>query len=112
MAGLDVLVEECDDIAMKALVREVARHHGVPVVMDTSDRGLLDVERFDQEPERPIFHGLLSGVTADEMKALSTVEKIPHVLRLVDPARASARGRLPWPRSARRCRPGPSWPPT
>ncbi len=92
VAGLDVLVEECDDIAMKALVREVARHHGVPVVMDTSDRGLLDVERFDQEPERPIFHGLLPGVTAGEMGALSTVEKIPHVLRLVDPARASARG--------------------
>ena len=92
VAGLDVLVEECDDIAMKALVREVARHHGVPVVMDTSDRGLLDVERFDQEPERPIFHGLLSGVTAGEMGALSTLEKIPHVLRLVDPARASARG--------------------
>lgn len=92
VAGLDVLVEECDDIAMKALVREVARHHGVPVVMDTSDRGLLDVERFDQEPERPIFHGLLAGVTADQMEALSTVEKIPHVLRLVDPSRASARG--------------------
>jgi molybdopterin/thiamine biosynthesis adenylyltransferase len=92
VAGLDVLVEECDDIAMKALLREVARHHGVPVVMDTSDRGLIDVERFDQEPERPIFHGLLSGVTAGEMSALSTVEKIPHVLRLVDPSRASARG--------------------
>jgi molybdopterin/thiamine biosynthesis adenylyltransferase len=92
VAGLDVLVEECDDIAMKALVREVARHHGVPVVMDTSDRGMLDVERFDREPGRPIFHGLLPGVTAGEMEHLSVLEKIPHVLRLVDPAQASARG--------------------
>ena len=92
VAGLDVLVEECDDIAMKALVREVARRHGVPVVMDTSDRGMLDVERFDQEPDRPIFHGILAGMTAGEMGDLSVMEKIPYVLQLVDPSRGSARG--------------------
>jgi ThiF family len=44
---LDVLVEECDDLYMKVVVRERARALGIPVVMDTSDRGLLDVERFD-----------------------------------------------------------------
>lgn len=92
VAGLDVLVEECDDIAMKALVREVARHHRIPVVMETSDRGMLDVERFDDEPDRPIFHGLLAGVTAEQMSGLSTAEKVPHVLRIVDPTQASARG--------------------
>jgi hypothetical protein len=31
--------------------------------METSDRGVLDVERFDLEPDRPIFHGLLPGCT-------------------------------------------------
>ena len=30
--------------------------------MATSHRGMLDVERFDLEPERPPFHGLLGGV--------------------------------------------------
>jgi len=92
VAGLDVLVEECDDIAVKVLVREVARRHRVTVVMETSDRGLLDVERFDLEPDRPIFHGLLPGVTATTMTSLTTLEKVPHVLRLVDPQQASARG--------------------
>lgn len=92
VAGLDLLVEECDEIAVKVLVREVARRHRVAVVMATSDRGLLDVERFDQEPDRPVFHGLLPGVTAATMTSLTTLEKVPHVLRLVDPEQVSARG--------------------
>lgn len=90
--GLDVLVEECDELGMKVLVREVAKRHGVPVVMETSDRGMLDVERFDLEPERPILHGLLDGTTSQELASLSVLEKVPHVLRLVDAAQGSARG--------------------
>lgn len=92
VAGLDVLVEECDEIAMKLLVREVARRQRVAVVMETSDRGLLDVERFDEEADRPIFHGLLDDTTAESVSALSDIEKLPHVLRIVDPSAASARG--------------------
>jgi hypothetical protein len=92
VAGLDVVVEECDEIDMKLLVREVARRHRVPVVMETSDRGLLDVERFDQEPDRPVFHGLLEGVSASAVRSMSLLDKLPHVIRLVDPAQGSARG--------------------
>jgi len=63
MDGLDVVVEECDSLDVKLLVREAARERAVPVLMVTSDRGLFDVERFDLEPERPPFHGLLGDVT-------------------------------------------------
>ena len=59
--GLDLVIEECDSLDVKLLVREAARDRRIPVVMETSDRGVLDVERFDLEPERPIFHGLLPG---------------------------------------------------
>lgn len=48
--GLDLVIEECDALDMKLAVRQAARTHRVPVVMETSDRGLLDVERFDLEP--------------------------------------------------------------
>ena len=64
LEGLDVVVEECDSLDVKALVREAARRHRLPVVMATSDRGLVDVERFDTEPDRPVFHGLLGGLDA------------------------------------------------
>jgi hypothetical protein len=47
--SLDLLIEECDDLFMKVRLREVARERRVPVLMETSDRGLLDIERFDME---------------------------------------------------------------
>ena len=92
IAGLDVVVEECDDLAMKLLVREAARRQRVAVVMETSDRGMLDVERFDLEPERPPFHGLLGDVSADALSSLTVAEKVPYVLAIIDAPQVSARG--------------------
>ncbi|WP_306215989.1 ThiF family adenylyltransferase [Actinoplanes sp. RD1] len=61
LRGLDLVVEECDDLALKVLVRERARALRIPVLMETNDRGMLDVERFDLEPDRPILHGLIGS---------------------------------------------------
>ncbi|CAJ1585951.1 Rv1355c family protein [[Mycobacterium] wendilense] len=91
VAGTDVVVEECDSLDIKAVVREVARRHRVPVLMATSDRGLIDVERFDLEPQRPILHGLLGSVDAEELAGMSARDKIPHMLGHLDVPRASAR---------------------
>ena len=89
--GLDVLVEECDSLDTKVLVRESARAMGIPVLMATSDRGLMDVERFDLDPTRPVLHGLLGDLGAAELAGLSTEDKVPHVLRILDAARLSPR---------------------
>lgn len=90
---LDILIDECDGIDMKILSRQEAQKHGIPVVMETSDRGMLDVERFDKEPERPIFHGLLGSSIPKNLSNLSTAEKIPIVLKIVDVKNASLRGK-------------------
>ena len=92
LSGLDVVVEECDSLDMKALVRLSARAARIPVVMATSDRGMVDVERFDLEPDRPILHGLIGDTGIDELADLSSRDKVPHVLRVVDAANGSARG--------------------
>lgn len=89
--GLDLLVEECDDIGMKLRVREAARARGIPVVMETSERGMVDVERFDLEPNRPILHGLAAGLDSSNMSGLTTEEKIPHVLRILGEDQLTAR---------------------
>lgn len=86
---LDLLVEECDDLAMKVRLRERARELRMPVLMETSDRGMLDVERFDLEPERPLLHGLMNGVDYRSLVGLSTKEKVPFFLRIVDAERMS-----------------------
>ena len=54
---------------MKVLLRERARELRMPVVMETSDRGVLDVERFDLEPDRPLLHGRMDGMTSDNVAA-------------------------------------------
>ncbi len=51
--------------------------------METSDRGVLDVERFDVDPDLPIFHGLLGDMDSEKLAGLTTAEKSPFVLRLL-----------------------------
>jgi molybdopterin/thiamine biosynthesis adenylyltransferase len=89
--GLDILVEECDSLDMKAVLREGARARRIPVVMATADRGLVDVERFDQEPDRPILHGLLGQLDIDLLPGMSSREKVRHILRHLEAERLSPR---------------------
>ncbi len=89
--GLDLLVEECDSLDVKVLAREAARSRRIPVLMETSDRGLLDVERFDLEPERPVFHGVLGQIDSTDLRGLGTRDKIPIVLDQLDAALLSPR---------------------
>ena len=89
--GLDVLVEQCDSLEMKLHLRHGARARGIPVLMATSDRGLIDVERFDLDPTRPVFHGLLGDIDPDTMAGLSIADKLPYLMQVFDPARVSPR---------------------
>ena len=89
---LDVVVDECDDFRIKFLIREEARRRKIPVVMETSDRGLVDIERFDLEPNRPPFHGLLSGVCSDDLREMEDGSKLEMLLRLMNPYWISTRG--------------------
>ena len=63
---MDLLIEECDSLPIKLLSRIKAKELKIPVLMDTSDRGMIDIERFDLEPERLIFHGLLEEYGPEE----------------------------------------------
>jgi hypothetical protein len=56
---LDLFIEVCDGIDIKLDSRFKAKELQIPVVMDTNDRGMLDIERFDLENDRGIMHGLL-----------------------------------------------------
>jgi nitroreductase len=81
--GVDLCFEECDGLEAKVRVREEARRRRIPVIMETSDRGMLDVERFDREPDRPLFHGLAGELRAAELGGLDTYAKVPIVLAIL-----------------------------
>jgi molybdopterin/thiamine biosynthesis adenylyltransferase len=62
---LDIFIDEMDDLGLKVAARLLARRHRIPVLMatDNGDGVMLDVERFDEEPRRKIFHGLVGNLT-------------------------------------------------
>ncbi|MCB9261057.1 MAG: Rv1355c family protein [Flavobacteriales bacterium] len=81
---LDLLVEECDGLDIKIIARNRAKELGIPVVMETNDRAMLDIERFDLEPDRPILHGLVKNLDVDLLKTLKTnEEKVPYMLDMI-----------------------------
>lgn len=88
--NLDIIIDECDSLSMKIELRMAAKKLGIPVIMETSDRGMLDVERFDLDQNLSIFHGLIDDI-----------EDIPYCLknnpsdilfRIIDLTKASERG--------------------
>ena len=62
---LDLLVEECDDLYVKLLSRLKSKEYKIPVVMHTSDSGMVDIERFDTEINYDVFHGKLNDLSCD-----------------------------------------------
>ncbi len=81
---LDVCLDECDGLAIKIQCRHKAKELRVPVVMESSDRGTTDIERFDLEPNRSILHGLIDHLDLDKVKEAKTnEEKVPYLLPML-----------------------------
>lgn len=110
--GLDIAVEECDSLDIKALLRVAARDLQIPVLMATSDRGIVDVERFDREPGRPILHGLLGDLDIGLLPGMTSREKISTSCAIWKPNAYPPAPPHPSSRSTAPCPPGRSWLPT
>lgn len=82
---LDLFVEECDDIGIKIQSRLMCKELQIPVIMETNDNCVIDIERFDLEAERPIFHGKLSDNDIQfGLEAKTMGEKIAILSKLLD----------------------------
>ena len=88
---LDLVIDECDSMYIKLKLREEARSRRTPLLMETSDRGMLDVERYDLEPKRPILHGLLGELSADDVASLPPVARLGLILRIIGETTMSPR---------------------
>jgi len=79
--SVDLLIEEVDDLKIKILLREMARDRGIPVLMVTgnSDGIIVDVERFDVDPELSLLSGhlnddILTRIKETDLTGLSKKE--------------------------------------
>jgi hypothetical protein len=92
--NLNIIFDVVDDFSMKVRLRLAAKKAKIPVIMLTSleDSILVDVERYDLDPEAEIFHGLLGDVT-DELltKDMSEQDKVKYAMAIVGPEHISFR---------------------
>ena len=87
---IDLIVDECDDGLIKLNLREEARKHRIPVLMETSDRAILDIERYDLEIGYPLLHGMLEPFSGQHDFSEEHSRKI--LLSSIDFEKASKRG--------------------
>jgi len=78
---IDIIVEEMDDLLMKIKIRELARKFRIPVIMVTGNgpNVIIDIERYDLNPNIPLLNGYLKNWVVNKIKTskdLSFMEKI------------------------------------
>jgi hypothetical protein len=73
--GLDIVIDELDNLAVKYLIREQAKKNRIAVVMaaDNGDTAVVDIERYDLDENTPFFHGRMGDNISYE--SLSSLDK-------------------------------------
>ncbi len=73
LKGVDVLVEETDNLEIKIRLRLAARERGIPVVMatDNGDNIIVEVERFDVDKTKQLFNGVIGDVNVEMFKSFT-----------------------------------------
>ena len=84
---LDVFIDEMDSIPLKIAARLVCQKNKIPVVMATDNGNglILDVERFDLEEGREIFHGLLDPEDSKDLENISFQRWLKLATKIVGP---------------------------
>lgn len=67
---IDIVVDEMDNLEMKVAIREKAKAAELPVIMaaDDGDDALIDIERYDLNPELQLFSGLVPAEIIERIK--------------------------------------------
>lgn len=67
---VDILVEEMDNLVLKVQIRKYAKQYKIPVVMVTGngEKIILDIERYDRDPNLKILNGKLSQDVQNDIK--------------------------------------------
>jgi hypothetical protein len=70
LEDIDLLVEEMDNLPLKLSIREEARRRRIPVIMVTGNGAnvIIDIERFDTDPDLPLLNGHLKPAVIGQIK--------------------------------------------
>jgi hypothetical protein len=84
---LSVCIDENENIQIKILLRLACREKSIPVVMatDNGDGVIIDVERFDMEPDRELFHGLIGKMRPEAVREMDFKQWVQLATKIVGP---------------------------
>lgn len=90
---LDMFIDEMDSIPMKIVSRRTCRTHKIPVVMvtDNGNSVILDIERFDKEPERKLLHGIMEHMHLEKIKNVDFQSWVNLAIEIVGSSSLSER---------------------
>ncbi|MDN5274924.1 MAG: ThiF protein [Candidatus Saccharibacteria bacterium] len=90
---IHVVVDEIDNLMIKLQLRVEARRRRLPVIMvtDLGDNVMLDVERFDLDPNLPLFHGLVDGIEDLLTREVDNREFLKYAVAIIGPRNAPLR---------------------
>lgn len=90
---VDIIVDECDSMEGKVLLRKLGSELGIPVISacDFGDIVFIDIERYDLDNNYPCFHGLLSETDIEAIPNLPPMAKKAMAIKLVGFKHASER---------------------
>lgn len=91
--GLDVVIDEIDELSVKCLIREEAKKRRLPVVMaaDNGDNAVVDIDRYDLDPALPYFHDRMGEVSYDSLSKLDKFGTGKMITKLVGPENVTER---------------------
>ncbi len=91
--GLDIVIDEIDNLAVKYLIREQAKKHRIAVVMaaDNGDNAVVDIERYDLDPQPEFFHGRMGEVSYEMLSKLDKFGIGKMITKLVGPENVTER---------------------
>jgi hypothetical protein len=81
---IDILIEEMDNLYFKIKIRELAKKYKIPVIMatDQDNNILIDIERFDIQPDYPILHGILGNLTSEDFKNMQSKDLVKTAAKI------------------------------
>jgi len=87
LEGVDLLIEEIDNLEMKIVLHNEAGRRGIPVIMatDNGDNAIVDIERYDLDKNTEIFNGVVGKLTVDEFRKIPPQEMPKMATKIAGP---------------------------
>lgn len=72
VSGVDILIDEVDQFDIKYQLRKAARSLKIPILMatDNAEGIIVDIERYDLDPETDFFHGRFGSIEKTDLENL------------------------------------------